>query len=203
MPRRAIPLVAGVHYHIYNRGNNRQTVFHKPADYVLFLRALRLYLVGNNEARSQRVESLSPTRLLAYCLMPNHYHLLVCPGDSHLSHRMQLLSISFTKKMNLRHNRVGALFQGQFKAVAVQDDAYLSYLSAYFHLNPVRAGLVNRPEDWPYSSYLEYLGLRHGRLPSSEFVLDQIGGPAAYRQFVGEFSDQHFQKITFLVMEEE
>ncbi|HKZ55476.1 MAG TPA: transposase [Anaerolineales bacterium] len=203
MPRRAIPFMAGVHYHIYNRGNNRQTVFYKADDYVLFLRALRLYLVGNTQDLVQNDETPNPTRLVAYCLMPNHYHLLVCPGDSALSHRMQLLAISFTKKMNLRHHRVGALFQSQFKAIAVQDDTYLACLSAYFHLNPVRAGLVDRPEDWPYSSYPEYLGLRQGLLPSPESVLDQFGSPAACRQFVGELSDQQIQNINFLVMEEE
>jgi len=86
--------------------------------------------------------------VVAYCLMPTHYHLLVLLKEAELSHRMQLFSISYTKAMNARYDRVGALFQGAFQAKHVNRNDYLVHLSRYIHLNPVLAGLVERPEDW-------------------------------------------------------
>ena len=90
--------------------------------------------------------------MLAYCLMPNHYHLLVrCKTDA-VSGAMQRLSMAYTKAMNRRFNRVGCLFQGQFQAIVVDSEEYLSHLTRYIHLNPVKAGIVASPKDWEFSS---------------------------------------------------
>jgi REP element-mobilizing transposase RayT len=199
--------VAGQYYHVYNRGHNRQAIFFERENYSFFLRRVREYLVGESSASAAvsaetRLPKLRTLRLrsgqacgslealevhavvVAYCLMPNHFHLLVQPLDDQLSRRMQRLSISYTKAINKRHGRSGALYQGQFQAAHVDRDEYLLYLSRYIHLNPVEAGLVRRPEDWEFSSYREYVGLRQGTLPTPQVVLSQFSSPSAYREFV-------------------
>jgi len=202
MPRRPERLTAGVCYHVYDRGNNRQTVFFSPDDYALFIHRLRGYLLGEPQPGPRRIPAGRATRLLAYCLMPDHYHLLLVPGEEDLSHRMQLLSISFTKAMNARHTRVGSLFQGQFQAIAVDQEAYLLHLTIYLHLNPVRAGLTARPEEWPYSSYQDYVGLRHGSLPSPDLGLSLAGGATEYERLVDSFSDRDEDVIEHLLLED-
>ncbi len=147
-------------------------MIYERENYSFFLRLMRRYLLPGVE-------------ITAYCLMPTHYHLLVKVSDeTELSHSMQLLAISFTKAMNKRYNRVGALFQGAFQAKHVDKDEYLIHLSRYIHLNPVKAGLVERPEDWEFSSYREYLGRRKGQLPKPEIVLSHFPSVDAYRRFV-------------------
>ncbi|NJL48398.1 MAG: hypothetical protein HC929_14100 [Leptolyngbyaceae cyanobacterium SM2_5_2] len=93
--------------------------------------------------------------VLAYCLMPNHYHLLVQCKTQDVSGAMMRLSVAYTKAMNRRYNRVGALFQGQFQSIGVESDEYLYHLTRYIHLNPVKAGIVAHPKDWEFSSYLD------------------------------------------------
>ena len=116
--------------------------------------------------------------------MPNHFHLLIGPRDDELSRRMQRFSISYTKAMNERYERIGALFQGQFQAVHVDRNEYLLHLSRYIHLNPAAARLAARPEDWEFSSYRDYVGLQQGTLPSPSIVLSQFATPAEYQKFV-------------------
>jgi len=174
MPRRTVELYAGEYYHLYNRGNNRERIFFERENYLFFLRRLRKYLVPILD-------------VVAYCLMPTHYHLLIMLKEADLSHRMQLFSISYTKAMNKRYDRVGSLFQGAFQAIHVDENEYLIHLSRYIHLNPVMAGLVERAEDWEFSSYREYIGLRNGTLPKSEIVLSQFPSSEAYREFVESY----------------
>jgi len=95
----------------------------------------------------------------AWCLMDNHYHLLVQTPDGNLSKGMRQFNGVFTQASNRRHRRVGHLFQGRFKAILVDSDAYLLELSRYVVLNPVRAGRVKKPADWPWSSYRASVGL--------------------------------------------
>ena len=181
MPQRSISLVAGEYYHVYNRGNNRQDVFFERENYLFFLRRVRKYLVGDTQT------SEVWTTIIAYCLMPNHFHLLVCPHDDELSRRMQRFSISYTKAMNKRYDRVGSLFQGQFQAVLVDRNEYLLHLSRYLHLNPVEAGLAKRPVDWEFSSYRDYIGLRQGTLPMPDIILSQFPTPKEYQEFVESY----------------
>jgi len=207
MPRRSIPLVAGEYYHIYNRGNNRQNIFFERENYLFFLRRLRKYLIGETQPQTSEVSETSEvwpwTTIVAYCLMPNHFHLLVCPHDDELSRRMQRFSISYTKSMNKRYDRVGALFQGQFQAVHVDRNEYLLHLSRYFHLNPVEAGLVKRPEDWEFSSYRDYVGLRKGTLPAPDIILSQFATPKAYREFVELYQPSDRDVIAHLLLEDD
>jgi putative transposase len=202
MPRRTIPLVAGNTYHVYNRGNNRQKIFVERDNYLFFLRRVRQYLRGEPET-SEVLKTLDVwVDIVAYCLMPNHFHLLVCPQDGELSRRMQRLGISYTKAMNKRYNRSGALFEGQFQAVHVDRDEYLVHLSRYIHLNPVEAGLCGRPEDWEFSSYRDYAGLRQGTLPRSDMVLEQFSSRDDYRAFVESFRQDELEVISHLLFED-
>ena len=109
MPRRSVPLVAGQYYHVYNRGHNRQAIFFERENYLFFLRRVRQHLLGGEQpsqdlGESARSSSGVYTTIAAYCLMPNHFHLLVQPLDDQLSRRMQRLSISYTKAIN-KHNQ--------------------------------------------------------------------------------------------------
>jgi putative transposase len=214
MPRRAEPFIVGEHYHIYNRGHNRAQVFLEDANYGFFLNRLRQYH-SREEVKTSEVLKTSEvcqpaTSFIAYCLMPNHYHFIAQPHDENFSHHMQLLTISYTKAINERYHRVGALFQGAFRAKHIDRPEYLLHLSRYIHLNPVRAGLVKRPEDWVYSSYRDYVNLRGGTLPQMTIVLEQIqelrglqnsGGneaKQAYREFVESYLPDSDAAIAYL-----
>jgi len=188
VPQRNVELCADEYYHLYNRGNNRGRIFYERENYVFFLRRLRKYLIP-------------VLGIVAYCLMPTHYHLLVLLKDADLSHRMQLLSISYTKAMNKRYDRVGALFQGSFRAIHVNQNNYLVHLSRYIHLNPVMAGLVERPEDWEFSSYREYIGVRNGTLPTPEIVLSQFLSREVYQEFVESYTAREREIIADLLFD--
>ncbi|MEA5533661.1 REP-associated tyrosine transposase [Crocosphaera sp. XPORK-15E] len=172
MPYRETIFQAGQYYHIYNRGNNRQNIFFERENYLFFLRSLRRYLLA---------ETLD---IIAYCLMPNHYHLLVCLKTADLSAAMQAFSLSYTKAMNRRYDRVGSLFQGRFQAILVDRTEYLLNLSRYIHWNPVKAGLVKQPQDWEFSSFHEYVGLRGGTLPKTEDILAILGSEDACHSYM-------------------
>lgn len=164
---------AGQCYHVYNRGVNRGRIFFTPENWGFFIRRVREYF---------KPEFVI---ILAYCLMPNHYHLLLRLRIDDLSNTvMQPFGTSYTKAINKQQNRVGPLFQGKFKAELVDEDAYLTYLTKYIHRNPVKAGLVNTPGDWAYSSYQEYIGARQGTLPSPKLILDRFPNRKAYQDFV-------------------
>jgi hypothetical protein len=111
---------------------------------------------------------------------------LVYLTDETLSDAMKSLSLSYTKAINQRFNRVGVLFQGRFHSILVDQSDYLVNLSRYIHLNPVKAGLVQQVGEWEFSSYLEYAGLRRGTLPKTEFIRAQIEGELAYQQFLAD-----------------
>ena len=139
--------------------------------------------------------------VVAYCLMPNHYHLLVLLKVDDLSRPIQRFSLSYTKAVNKRYERVGALFQGRFKAIAVDTDEYVLHLSRYIHLNPVRAGLVALPEEWEFSSYREYIGIRQGTLPKFSIVLDQFRSRKDYKEFVASYTQKQKQTIEKLTID--
>lgn len=169
-----LQFTSGHCYHIYNRGNNRQSIFFEQENYLYFLKLLKTHLTLQN------------IRVLAYCLMPNHYHLLVKLDSDHLSNAMHDLSVAYTKAINKRFNRTGSLFEGRFKAITVNNDTYLAHLSRYIHLNPAKAGLVSHTKDWAFSSYRDYVGLRDGKLPDPTIILEQFASRADYQSFLDQ-----------------
>jgi putative transposase len=115
---------------------------------------------------------------------------------------MMRLAVSYTKAVNQRYERVGPLFQGAFQARHVERDEYLVHLSRYIHLNPWAAGYVGHVEEWEYSSYPDYLGLRQGTLPAPGAVLGQFSSPNAYRQFVEGPASEAEERIARLLIDE-
>jgi putative transposase len=190
MPRRQTTFAPGQYYHLYNRGNDRQRIFFERENYLYFLRQFRRYLVEDT------------LDVLAYCLMPNHYHFLVCLRSPQLSQQMHAFSLSYTKAINRRYERCGSLFQGRFCAIELDSDAYLLHLTRYIHLNPVKAGFVENPEDWEFSSYREYIDLRRGTLPKLEAIRQEIGTADAYRAFVTVSDTSNYATLQHLLFDE-
>jgi len=184
MPRRQTPFLPGLYYHIYNRGNNRQSIFFQPENYLYFLRGVKRYIAPL-------------AKVVAYCLMPTHYHMLVRVeprtsefsknSEDSVSRAMMRLSVSYTKAINKRFERIGSLFQGQFQAKPIQNYPHLLNLCVYIHANPVKDGLVAAPEDWIYSNYLEWLGQRNGTLIDREFIQENFGSPTEYQTLVMDY----------------
>jgi putative transposase len=140
----------GALYHVTSRGNARQNIFLDEQDRKEFLKTL-----------SEVVERYRWI-VHVYCLMNNHYHLLVETPQGNLSSGMRQLNGVYTQRFNRRHGRVGHLTQGRYKALLVQKEGYLLELSRYIVLNPVRLGMVASPEGWPWSSYGTTAGLKKG-----------------------------------------
>jgi REP element-mobilizing transposase RayT len=184
MPRRFIPFVPELHYHIYNRGNNRERIFFESDNYLYFLKKLKEYLVPVAD-------------ILVYCLMPTHYHIVarvkqpqtseileISEVSRAMSTAMMKLSVSYTKAINKRFQRVGVLFQGQFQAKPILTSEYLFNLCRYIHGNPLKDGLVADISQWSYSNYLEWIGERDGKLVDKVFVQNNFDTPDEYRKFV-------------------
>ena len=146
MPRKPRIHAAGAVYHVILRGNARQEIFSDDRD------RFRFYEILHKSCERFR------HRILAFCLMTNHVHLAVQVGDIPLSRIMQNVSLRYTQWFNWRHKKCGHVFQGRYKAVMVDADSYLLELVAYIHLNPVRAGIAERPEEHRWSSHRAYLG---------------------------------------------
>jgi putative transposase len=178
------------YYHLYNRGNNYNNIYFGKESYRHFLRLLRKHLVERDIS------------ILAYCLMPNHYHLLIASEVDSLPRAMQALSIAYTKSINRRFERVGTLFQGGYRSIRVGNDEYLLNLCRYIHLNPVKAGFVDRPEHWEFSSYLEYAGLRPGTLPQQRMIREMLGSESSYRSFLDEQQIRMDSKLMKLLLDE-
>ena len=134
----------GACYHILSRGNEQRNIFRDNNDRRLFLDIL-----GKT---SERFE----VEVYAYVLMDNHYHLLLKTNKPNISQSMQWLGTTYTRRYNIKHKRIGHLFQGRFKSFLIENDQYLLRLSCYIHRNPLRAKIVNRLVDYPWSSYPMY-----------------------------------------------
>ena len=175
---RAEPILPLQYYHIYNRGVNRGPIYFSNENYRFFSDRLGKYF------------NINTAWIIAYCLMPTHFHLLIYPIIENFGNQvMQPFSVSYTKAINKRHNRTGPLFQGPYQARLVDKDRYMLHLSRYIHLNPVSAGLVDRAEDWKFSSYRDYIGIRREEMVNSDIILQQFHDTADYADFVFSETD--------------
>jgi len=168
----------GAVYHITNRGNDKKAVFKDDRDRETFLKILA------------HVNKRYHWLCHAYCLMDNHYHLMIETPDGNLSLGMRQLNGVFTQARNKRHNKTGHLFQGRYKAILIQKDTHLLEVCRYVVLNPVRAKMVERPQDWKWSSFRATAG-EEPPLPclTKDWILGQFSRTRAkaekeYRQFV-------------------
>ena len=161
------------------RGNGGSKTYLDDTDYQAFLRIL------------SEVKARKPFRLYAYCLMPNHFHLLLEVDKFSISAIMHRLLTRYRKYFNIRRRRFGHVFQSRFKAILCDKDTYLLELLRYIHLNPVRARLVSGPELWPWSGFADYLAERPQALTDTEFPLsrfhtDKDRARWLYRRFVDD-----------------
>lgn len=180
MSLRKTPLVVGEYYHIYNRGNSKQTIFHDKNDYCRFIKILflsngevgfKVSVAGKEVFDFDRGNPL--VDIGAYCLMPNHFHLLLTQiKEGGISKFMQKLSTGYSMYYNKKYERTGTLFEGKFKSEHADNDRYLKYLFSYIHLNPVKlidanwkkTGIKNKSkvtnflEGYVFSSYQDYIG---------------------------------------------
>ena len=170
----------GAFYHVLSRGIEQRDIFYDNADRQNFLNILG--------SMSERFN----IDIYAYVLMTNHYHLLVKTNKANLSRSLQWLGTTYTGRFNRRHDRRGHLFQGRFRSIIVENDAYLIQLSFYIHRNPVRAGLVERLANYRWSSYPAYAyGSAQPNWLNTEFLLSQFNVQdkhRAYREKVQEYA---------------
>ena len=173
----------GALYHVFSRGNNQQDIFVTDDDRYLFLDT-----IGQ---MSERFDN----DIFAYVLMDNHYHLLLRTPIANLSRSMQWLGTTYTRRFNLDHFQSGHLFQGRYKSILVENDAYLMQLSYYIHNNPLRAGIVKRLIDYRWNSYPAYAyNRRHPNWLDKDLILSQIHGENKHRQYrekSQKYSDEH------------
>jgi putative transposase len=141
MPRPLRLIDDGLIYHVINRGNNRQDVFRKPADFQAFLVALA------------ELKERKPFKLYGYCLLNNHFHLLLRPTGAIISRIMQSLLVSHTQRYHRHHRSGGHVWQGRFKSPVIQNDEHLLTVLRYIEANPLRAGIVKNASQYPWSSY--------------------------------------------------
>ncbi len=140
MPRQRRIWFPGAQYHIMCRGNRKNVIYKDFEDYNMYL----IFL--------ERTKKKYPFELLSYCLMPNHVHLQIKCRDDSISLIMKHLNQLYSVYFNNRHELVGHIFQGRYKSVLIEDTAAMLRVSCYIHLNPVKAGLCDRAEDWMWSS---------------------------------------------------
>lgn len=164
-------------YHVTARGNERKKIFFSKHDYEKFLEYVK-------EAKKKY-----GILVHAYVLMSNHYHLIIETPNANLSKAMQYINGSYTTYVNTKKKRSGHLYQGRYKSIIVDADNYLLELSRYLHLNPVRAKMVERPEEYQYSSYRTYISGKQCQITTKEKIMGMIANqqkesPIRYKSFV-------------------
>jgi len=172
----------GAYYHVLSRGNEGRNIFYDDQDRRIFLEALG------------EVSDRFGVEIYAFVLMTTHYHLLLQIRDANLSRAMQWFGVTYTRRFNDRHFRTGHLFQGRFKSILVENDAYVVELSCYIHRNPLRAGVVQRLVDYKWSSYPVYAYGRKGpEWLKKDLILSHFSGEdarKAYREKAQSYADE-------------
>lgn len=178
-------------HHIYNRGAGKRDIFLDDNDRLLFLLRLKENLYPDSAIKHGRyIPKILPAnafKLLCYCLMPNHIHLLIQQITA-LPTSALILKVftSYSKYFNKKYDRIGPLFQDTYKASLISSDEYLRWISAYIHNNPKTAGIVKELDNYPWSSYLDYVGTRKGILCQKRLILDQFASVNDYKNFVAQ-----------------
>jgi len=178
----------GAFYHVTTRGNERGRIFFTETDY----ERIKDYLKEAQDKYGYLLHS--------YILMTNHYHLIVETPHSNLHEIMHYINSSYTTYINRKRGRAGHLFQGRYKAILVDKDTYLLELSRYLHLNPVRAGIVARPEEYPHSSYRSYIRKEKEDIVHRDLILEMISqrrkeGPKSYKEYVERAIGEKYESL--------
>ena len=172
MPRSPRLLLSRSYYHIITRGNNRLRIFKSPGDYQYYLDLVKKYQLAH------------PFNLFHYCLMPDHVHFLMRTGgkSTEFSKFMKRLNLAYFAHYQQSYKWVGHLWQGRFKSQPVGKDEYFIQCGKYIELNPVRAGLVKKPEHYNYSSYRFYVSGEKNEIVTPDFVYKSLGKSSRERQ---------------------
>ena len=213
-------------YHIYNRGVDKRDIFAEDKDYLRFIHSLYKFndkrFASPHRSESKEVASKNAKRsllvnILCFCLMPNHFHLILQPiVEGGITKFMRKLGTGYTLYFNAKYKRNGVLFQGQFKAILIDKDEYLIHLSRYIHLNPAelidhsweKSGTENWNrtarflERYRWSSFLDYLGIEN--FPSiihKDFLQTYFKDTIAYKKFIEDFLVKDIAEIRELIVE--
>lgn len=222
MSYRKVILATEQIYHVYNRGVEKRSIFLTRRDYLRFMDLINYYRFANcpikysyfkllsNKAREETLQNLEDVsqklvEVLAFCLMPNHVHFLLKQlKDNGISKFMAKITNSFSHFFNIKQERVGHLFQGNFKAVRIESDEQLIHVSRYIHLNPVASYIIDfdELENFEYSSYPEYMNKKKG-FCETQTVLSYFKNRQDYKRFIGDQADyaRRLEAIKHLIID--
>jgi len=181
-------------YHIFNRGVGKMKIFEEDKDFEVFLYRLKENLFPEKRKpenlipkKNIYIRKLLPSNcfdLICYCLMPNHFHLLIQQKtDLPISKLVLKFGTGYSMYFNKKNDRVGSLFQDAFKAVRIENNEQLLWTSLYIHENPKKSGLVKKPADYKWSSFSEYINPKINGLCKKEILLEQFKSPKEYIEF--------------------
>lgn len=222
MPRRKEIFANNYYYHVFNRGVAGISIFENRTDYKRLIKLFdyyrfydvplsysAFYKLSTEEQKSvynKMLKKQNPlVEILAFCLMPNHYHLLlkqlVTDG---IKDYVTVIQNSYSKYFNIKYERNGPLWQSRYKAVRIDSDEQLTHVSRYIHLNPVTSYLIEKDEmtNYEWSSYPVYLGINNSAFVSIEMILKMLGGRDKHERFVQDNSDyqrdlKRIKRLTF------
>lgn len=226
MPYRKTPIVPGETYHVFNRSNAKEPIFLNYYDYQRAIELIKYYRFVKLLLRYSHFNRLMPEqkekyantfmkdpsislKIIAYCLMPNHFHLLLQPlYEKALSNFIRNFQHGYSKYFNTKQQRTGSLFQSMFKAVRIETDEQLTHVSRYIHLNPVTSYLIKEDSigSYPWSSFKDYIQVdkvSERSLVEPSLVLGQFKSPEEYKKFVLDQIDyqRELDKIKHLILE--
>lgn len=198
MPLRKTPLVTDHFYHIFNRGVEKRITFTDTREYKHFLETMKYYQHKDLELKfshatyemKQTTSGKKLIDIIAYCLMPNHFHLLVKQLEENgISTFMRRSINSYTRYFNTKHERIGPLLQGPFKVALIENDEQFIHVSRYIHLNPLVGYITKDLRLYEWSSYTEYLGIHNSRFCNPSEILNFFKNPTDYERFVKDQED--------------
>ncbi len=211
-------------YHVYNRGVEKRIIFKDSQDYSRFIKGLVVFndtkLIDDFSDRFNRIINKSHQRkpivdIMAFCLMPNHYHLLLRQReDNGITEFMRKLGIGYVNYFNLKHERVGTLFQGKFKSVLISNDSQFLYIPHYIHLNPLdlifpdwrEKKAINKKQaitflnNYEWSSYHDHMGGNNFDIVLNKDLIAEYFGEGGYKKdfntFIGDFDFENISDLT-------
>lgn len=223
MPYRKVPLIPGEIYHIFNRSIAKQPIFKNKKNYSRFIELTDYYRFQNPPYRYSHFNRLSEeikneaytvlqrqpleVEILAFCVMPNHYHFLLKSINSRgLSNFMRNIQNSYSKYFNIKYNRTGSVFQAMFKAVRIESEEQFLHVSRYIHLNPVTSFIIeiDKLDTYPWSSFPDYISLNpYHRFLNTQYLISQFSSSLQYKKFVYDQTEyqRELEKIKHLVLD--
>ena len=198
MRQRRIPLATNEYYHVFNRGNARTPIFVTNRNYSRFTKTFLYYQHKGPKPKfsvfNPDITNLDPNKktveIIAYCLMPNHFHFLLKQNtENGIFEFISKLSNSYAKYFNIKNQRKGSLLESEFKSVHIETNEQLLHLSRYIHLNPLVGFTTPNLDNYPWSSYKEYARDTQTNICTKEIILSQFKSKDSYKQFVLDQED--------------